>query len=183
VFQVAHDADAGGTHLLGEVQLPPAFVVKHFGKHDGGDGLRSSGGWTFLGEAGQVFTLYEWRCTTLSNSRGSGSPTVREFWKLWEPVRLHIGGRTDTDWQGFRRWLRSEYRAYRTAAFDPTWRTAAVRDLAAGIYEGRTFECMPILADALEEAGCTNQEMLRHCRGPGPHARGCWALYLVLGKS
>src|SRR5262249_7855876 len=151
VFQVAHDAGAGGTHLLGEVQLPPAFLVKHFGKHDGGGGLLSSGGWTFPWEAGHGFTPCGWRCTTPSHGRGSGSPTVREFWKSWEPVRLHIGGHTDTDWQGFRKWLRSEYRAYRTAAFGPSWRTAAVRDLAASIYEGRTFEYMPILADALEE--------------------------------
>jgi hypothetical protein len=98
-------------------------------------------------------------------------------------ARLHIGGHSDTDWQGFRKWLRSEYRAYRSAVFDPTWRTDAVQNLAGTIYEGRTFECMPILADALEEAGCTNQEMLKHCRGPGPHVRGCLALYLVLGKS
>jgi hypothetical protein len=52
-----------------------------------------------------VFTVYEWRCTTLSNGRGSGSPTVREFWSSWEPVKLHIGGTPDSDWEAFRRWL------------------------------------------------------------------------------
>ena len=41
---------------------------------------------------------------------------------------------------------------------------------------------LPILADALEEAGCTDADMLAHCRGPGPHVRGCWVVDLVLGK-
>jgi len=112
VFKVDQTADAGGTHLLGEVKLPPAFMVRRFGKHNGGDGIRTSGGWTFVAESGGVFTVYEWRCTTLSNGRGSGSPTVREFWRLWEPVRLNIGGHDDTDWQAFRKWLRAEYRAF-----------------------------------------------------------------------
>src|SRR3954453_23341048 len=84
-----------GISLRGETKLPPAFMIKRFGKHDGGDGIRSSGGWDFVGESGEVFTVYEWRCTTLSNGRGSGSPTVRQFWGMWEPVKLHIGGRPD----------------------------------------------------------------------------------------
>jgi hypothetical protein len=107
--------DAGGTSLRGETRLPPAFLVKRFGKHDGGDGIRSSGGWTFVGESGEVFTLYEWRCTTLSNGPGSGSPTIRGFWASWQPVQFHIGGASGSDWQAFRRWLQAEYRAFRRA--------------------------------------------------------------------
>jgi hypothetical protein len=42
---------------------------------------------------------------------------------------------------------------------------------------------LALLADALEDAGCTDGELLGHLRGPGPHVRGCWALDLVLGKS
>ena len=41
---------------------------------------------------------------------------------------------------------------------------------------------MPILADALEDAGCTNQDILNHCRGGGEHVRGCWVVDLLLGK-
>jgi hypothetical protein len=41
---------------------------------------------------------------------------------------------------------------------------------------------MPILADALQDAGCVNDDVLNHCRGPGPHLRGCWVVDLVLGK-
>ncbi len=46
----------------------------------------------------------------------------------------------------------------------------------------RAFDRLPILADALEEAGCDHPDVLAHCRGPGPHARGCWVVDLVLGK-
>jgi hypothetical protein len=55
--------------------------------------------------------------------------------------------------------------------------------LAEGIYADRAFDRLPILADALEDAGCDAAELLTHFRGPGVHARGCWALDLVLGKA
>jgi len=62
------------------------------------------------------------------------------------------------------------------------WSDGTVVKLARAIYEERRFEELPILADALEEAGCTNEDMLNHCRQPGEHARGCWVLDLVLDK-
>jgi hypothetical protein len=55
--------------------------------------------------------------------------------------------------------------------------------LAEAIYEERAFDRMPILADALEEAGCADADVLRHCRDPGPHVRGCWVLDLILDKA
>jgi len=58
-----------------------------------------------------------------------------------------------------------------------------VRRLAQTIYDEGTYDGMPILADALEEAGCTNTDILNHCRGPEPHVRGCWVIDLLLGKS
>ncbi len=67
-------------------------------------------------------------------------------------------------------------------AFDPAWRTLDVSTLAESIYAERAFERMPILVDALEEAGCNDPAIVGHCRGPGPHVRGCWVLDLVLGK-
>jgi hypothetical protein len=69
--------------------------------------------------------------------------------------------------------------------FDSGWLAAnggAARNLAAAIYAEQAFDRLPILADALEDAGCTERAILDHLRGPGPHVRGCWALDLVLGK-
>jgi hypothetical protein len=65
----------------------------------------------------------------------------------------------------------------------PSWLTSTVMALARGIYEERAFDCMPILADALEEAGCDNRAILTHCRQDGEHARGCWVVDALLGKS
>ncbi|MDY3562412.1 hypothetical protein R5W23_003878 [Gemmata sp. JC673] len=71
---------------------------------------------------------------------------------------------------------------FRPAAIDPAWLTSTVVALAEGIYQDRAFERLPILADALQDAGCENADILDHCRGPGPHVRGCWVVDLVLGK-
>jgi hypothetical protein len=65
---------------------------------------------------------------------------------------------------------------FRPVTFDSVRFTAKVVNLAKKIYDTRTFHRLPVLADALEEAGCTNAEILNHCRGPGPHAKGCWVL-------
>jgi len=71
---------------------------------------------------------------------------------------------------------------FRPVRLDPTWLTSTVRHLAEAIYEERAFDRLPILADALEDAGCTSHDVLDHCRQPGEHVRGCWALDLALGK-
>jgi len=54
--------------------------------------------------------------------------------------------------------------------------------MARGIYENKAFERMPILADALMDAGCEDEQIIGHCRGEVPHVRGCWVVDLVLGK-
>jgi hypothetical protein len=71
---------------------------------------------------------------------------------------------------------------FRPVKLDPAWLTSDVVTLARGIYEDRAFDRMPILADALQDAGCDNEDVLNHCRGPGPHVRGCWVVDLVLGE-
>jgi hypothetical protein len=63
------------------------------------------------------------------------------------------------------------------------WRDGAIVRIAQHIYDDRAFADLPELADALEEAGCTNAELLAHCRQPGPHVRGCWSVDLILGKT
>jgi hypothetical protein len=54
--------------------------------------------------------------------------------------------------------------------------------LADAIYAERAFDRLPILADALEDAGCDSADPLAHCRGDGPHVRGCWVVDFVLGE-
>jgi hypothetical protein len=71
---------------------------------------------------------------------------------------------------------------FRPVTLDPRWQSETVVSLATGIYSDRAFDRMPILADALEDAGCDNPDVLNHCRGDGPHVRGCWVVDLVLGK-
>jgi hypothetical protein len=72
---------------------------------------------------------------------------------------------------------------FRPVPFSPEWRTDTTLTLARQMYESRDFSAMPILADALQDAGCESAEILDHCRGPGPHVRGCWCVDLVLGKA
>lgn len=72
---------------------------------------------------------------------------------------------------------------FRQVTIDPSWLASTVTALARGIYDERAFDRLPILADALTDAGCDSDLLLDHLRGPGPHVRGCWALDLVLGKT
>jgi hypothetical protein len=51
------------------------------------------------------------------------------------------------------------------------------------MYEDEDFECLPVPADALEEAGCADLAILNHCRWPGEHVKGCWSVDLILGKT
>lgn len=74
---------------------------------------------------------------------------------------------------------------FRPSTIDPTWLTwnnGTVAKIAHTIYDDRRFDIMPILGDALEDAGCVDGQILGHCRGPGPHVRGCWAVDIILGK-
>jgi hypothetical protein len=74
---------------------------------------------------------------------------------------------------------------FRHTTLDPGWlirNGGVVVKLAQGIYAERAFDRLPILADALEDAGCGDADILAHCRGGGEHVRGCWVVDLLLGK-
>ena len=72
---------------------------------------------------------------------------------------------------------------FRPVEFSAEWRTDTAVSLAKQMYESREFSAMPILADALQDAGCDNDDILSHCRdAKQPHVRGCWVADLVLGK-
>ncbi|MCE9566324.1 MAG: hypothetical protein K8U57_30235 [Planctomycetes bacterium] len=73
---------------------------------------------------------------------------------------------------------------FRSIPFRRRWRTDTVLAIAKQMYESRDFSAMPILADALQDAGCDNEDVLMHCRDAnGVHVRGCWVVDMVLGKS
>jgi hypothetical protein len=75
---------------------------------------------------------------------------------------------------------------FQEVIIDPTWRMAhggRVGRVAEAIYEDRSFDELPVLADALEEAGCADEVVLAHCRAAGDHGRGCWAVDALLGKN
>ena len=85
--------------------------------------------------------------------------------------------------------FRSGYRElfgnpFRPATFNRAWRTSDAMALATGIYDDRAYDRMPILADALQDAGCDSDDILSHLRDPhATHVRGCWVVDLVLGKA
>src|SRR5205085_12433942 len=104
------------------------------------------------------------------------------FWgaKSTASVMLHSDGRREEQLKQAALLRDIVGNPFRPVALDPAWRTAAVVGLAEAIYAGRAFDRLPILADALEDAGCDNPDVLAHCRGPGPHVRGCWVVDLIL---
>ena len=74
---------------------------------------------------------------------------------------------------------------FRPVTINPAWlawNDWTIRRIAQSVYDERAFDRMPVLADALEDAGCDNTDILNHCRSKGPHVRGCWAVDLLLGK-
>jgi hypothetical protein len=112
-----------------------------------------------------------------------------------------MGGMTGPPAKGRAAALREERRAVRRGVEasrdvlgDPTrssvvvrpewlaWGEGTVPRLARTIHEQGAFEALPVLADALEDAGCAESVLLEHLRSPGSHCRGCWALDLVLEK-
>lgn len=72
---------------------------------------------------------------------------------------------------------------FRKVVFGKTWRTDTSVAFARQMYESRDFSTMPILADALQDAGCDNDDILHHCRGPNNHVRGCWVVDLILNMT
>jgi len=136
-----------------------------------------------------------WHCVRIMNIYERGILTAIELENrlidnLYELAdRLDRVGQTHRYYQARKEWERElalEFvgpNPFRPVVFDPVWRNDTVLSLAKHIYESRDFSVMPILADALQDAGCEHVEILTHCRGDGPHVRGCWVVDLVLDKS
>jgi hypothetical protein len=120
----------------------------------------------------------------------------------WSCVAASAWAALAADASAWDRAVRSEYVAqavllrcisgipFRPMAENPAWRTPALLTSAQAIYDERSLPEGTLdnthvvsLPDALEEAGCTDPDILDHCRGPGPHVRGCWVVDLLLGKT
>lgn len=78
--------------------------------------------------------------------------------------------------------IRDLVNPFNSTSINPVWLTHSVCQLAEAIYIERAFDRMPILADALEDAGCQDEQILSHCRREGSHVRGCWVVDLLLDK-
>ena len=135
-----------------------------------------------------IWTDDEWRHSTegrLAKALVAKSPYGAALGASWWAAHLEgeslAAAATKRERQGFI--LRDIIgNPFRPIAFDHRWRTEHTVGLAAKMYEERDFAAMPILADALQEAGCEDADILTHCREPGVHVRGCWVVDLVLGK-
>src|SRR5207253_1730777 len=96
----------------------------------------------------------------------------------------------DVSPRGFEQEKRYQFGLIRELVGDPfrpitvnrAWLKGTIRHLAQSIDEEQAFAELPVLADALEDAGCADEAMLTHLRSPGPHLRGCWVIDLLLGK-
>jgi hypothetical protein len=97
--------------------------------------------------------------------RNVNLPAHRKIWRIQANVLRHIFGNP-----------------FRPIVFSPKWRSDIALSIAQQMYAARDFSLMPILADALQDASCDSADILDHCRGSGPHMRGCWAVDILLGK-
>jgi hypothetical protein len=110
-----------------------------------------------------------------------GSPSVLELRRSYADLLRDIAGKPTRTGRGRR--MKRPTKPHPFPVLGDSHLTSDVIALARGSYEERAFDRMPILADALQDAGCDSDDILSHCRGPGPHARGCWVVDLILGKT
>jgi hypothetical protein len=140
-----------------------------------------------LGEAGAVADWGPWHPWAYAAACACGPDAYQGAWYAAQDAAL-AGWDDREPWGGVAALgrhaglLRELFNPFRPGALAPRWRTDAVARLAAVAYDERAFDRLPVLADALEEAGCTDAQLLAHLRGPGPHVRGCFALDEVLGR-
>jgi hypothetical protein len=126
-----------------------------------------------------------------------GPPAARAYYSVledavfctWTAAPAEYESDIPAEALGAMRWVAARFvrdifgNPFRPVRFSPAWRTATAVALARGMYEAREFGAMPILADALQDAGCDNEDVLTHCRDAGgTHVRGCWVIDSVLAR-
>ncbi len=126
------------------------------------------------------------------NEGGLGVQNMEDWlrrYAVWNTALPNVvpprSGFFSMDYPGFRLFADDVFgNPARPVVFDPTWQTDTAVSLAKYMYESRDFSPMPILADALQDAGCDSEDVLNHCRDEKQmHVRGCWVVDLVLGKT
>jgi hypothetical protein len=127
--------------------------------------------------------------TVLTTTTRHDSWKDRQFASVWTEAKSAAQGAMRGELAGLLRDLFGPL-PFRPVTLDPACRTPQVVALAQAAYDQRELPAgaldparLAVLADAVEEAGCDQADLLSHLRGPGPHVRGCWAVDLVLGKS
>lgn len=181
-------------HLIDDpgARQPFEWLADHPGERHRKDTGRHARG-LFHGVAQPLYEAHHRRDVGVS---GAAAHVAYDFWADWYEYAFDNLGEYFTDpGAPYPNALRDDPQIYlpavlrdifgnpfRTPEFAPEWRTSTAVMLARQMYESREFDAMPILADALQDAGCDSDDVLAHCRGPGPHVRGCWVCDLVLGK-
>jgi hypothetical protein len=143
--------------------------------------------WAALGKAADASCLEAWKTAMLHEP---GRPLIGyppglegDLRSALAWCRLAVRTETERTAQGNVVWCVFGPADALIPAAEPEWLTTTVLALARLMYESRDFSSMPILADALQDAGCDSDDILTHCRGPGPHVRGCWVVDLILEKA
>ncbi len=124
----------------------------------------------------EILASKRWNAALLPTVAAESNPAVSCYYSLHNYADECVLG----DWACYLRDIFGN--PFHSIAFIPNWLTPQVVALAQAIYDDRAFDSLPILADALEEAGCTNTDILNHCHQGGRHVRGCWVVDLILGK-
>ena len=127
----------------------------------------------------------------IRHNHGNAEETVYVLHSVSDAVAVLAGAERSDEWEAARiaemRGIADLYRCvmgnpFQPVTFAPSWRTGTAVSLARGMYESRDFSAVPILADALQDAGCNEPALLDHCRDTNQtRVRGCWAVDLVLG--
>jgi hypothetical protein len=117
MFKLTPEADIIETCCLTIIELPPVFLKEVFGEPSQDSGYKASGCYKFTNGSGELFTVYDWKATTLYFGPNSGTSTSEEFWSSEEFDVLHIGGREESNPSKFITWLINQYEEFRSASF------------------------------------------------------------------
>ena len=109
MYRLNPQVDTSDIDSLTIFEFPPVGLVELFGEACDSDGYKISRKHVFTSDHGDIFTVYDWKQTTLYRGAGSGAPTPEEFWHSRELTCLRIGGRAGSNPRPFLKWLQGQY--------------------------------------------------------------------------